>query len=84
MGEPPTPLGGGLEPARQGHSRLETSDTCAQAGWERRFCSLCNCVAEKTTSFVLVFACHRGNCVGAGMGAGWQRAQFGIKGATSL
>lgn len=49
-----------------------------------RDCSVPCAIVLLKDYLVLVFVCHRGNCVGAGMGAGWQRAQFGIKGATSL
>jgi hypothetical protein len=51
-GKPPAPPGCGV---REGHSRVETSNlgkhvnlSCVRrAGWERLFCALCNCVAER-------------------------------------
>lgn len=50
------------------HSGTRVNPPCDRAGWERLLCSLCNCVAEGLP--LLVFMCHRGNCVGVGVGAG--------------
>lgn len=68
----------GLEESQEGprqsgrkpriHSGTCVNPPCDRAGWERLLCSLCNCVAEGLP--LLVFVCHRGNCVGAGVGAG--------------
>lgn len=64
---------------RRGQDRSETLDSgrhmdphaaCSGARWERLLCSSCNCVAERLP--LPVFICQRGNCVGAGMGAGWK------------
>lgn len=56
----------------------------ACAGWVGETVLFLSAIVLLKDYLVLVFVCHRGNCVGAGMGAGWQHAQFGIKGATSL
>lgn len=78
--EPPAPPGD-LEPGRVTADWKHRTRVCRLGGRDRSV----PCVIVLLKDYlVLVFVCHRGNCVGAGMGVGWQRAQFGIKGATSL
>lgn len=79
------------EPAAPHQERPRRSSSCGRGasvtpglGGQGGDCSV-PCVTVLLKDYlVLVFVCHRGNCVGLGMGAGDSGSPFSIKGATSL